>query len=526
MLYILNVFIFVLIAICGISQNNKPIQLEFEANNLNQYNIITNNDNLFVLFQENGINSNKWKLLKYNNLLFNELELDIALGDICHFIDYKIFNNYIYFLFSETGNNTNVLKQNFQIVKVNTSNFKYEIFNSYFNKKFFYNSFQVFDYNALIVGKSKTKDINNIIQGLFQITFIPQITGLAINNSNSRVFNFSFTNKNTINISPKLNGYSKTLSVSNINNTPIVLSRNIIRKKQDNIIKTLYDKDFQIINSEKLFKEDSNKHINYAKYFNYNDKNYIYGTYYYSKNKHSAILENDIISSTGLFIGNYENDKYKYYPFINFKNFYNFIETDNQLSKKKVNKTRDKLKQKIGFQYNIIVHDIIEYNNELILIGECFVPEYRTEFQTVYNYGMPETITREVFEGYKYTHAFIVGFDKDLNLKWENSIEIMDIISFNLYKRISVLLNKNEIVLAYNNNGKIMYKIINKDKVTSNKKDIAIKSDDNEKVIDYYNSEITHWYANFYLASGYKRIKTKGILNNKTYFYLTKIGFN
>jgi len=38
---------------------------------------------------------------------------------------------------------------------------------------------------------------------------------------------------------------------------------------------------------------------------------------------------------------------------------------------------------------------------------------------TYFAYGMPQTYTREVFDGYRFTHTMIACFDENGKLKWD-----------------------------------------------------------------------------------------------------------
>jgi len=83
-------------------------------------------------------------------------------------------------------------------------------------------------------------------------------------------------------------------------------------------------------------------------------------------------------------------------------------------------------------------------------MSESFSPQYHSENFTDYDfYGRPFTNTYSVFDGYRFSKAIIAGFDKMGKLLWDNSIDIRNLVSFELSSKVIQYNQENNIVMAY-----------------------------------------------------------------------------
>ncbi len=221
----------------------------------------------------------------------------------------------------------------------------------------------------------------------------------------------------------------------------------------------------------------------------------------------------------------------KFYSFNEFKNFYNYLSFK---TKNKVLKRNAKNKNKGGeteLNYQLLVHDIFVYNGNFILASEAYYPEYHTEYYTTYYNGYPQTNSYTVFDGYRYTHAIVAAFDKDGALMWDNTMEIWDILSFNLKKRISFVIDKeNNMIVLYNYNSTLYSKQINGSITIDEKDRTPIETlYPEDKVKSNSSGDIDYWYNNYFVAYGVQEIRNPD--NNPTHkttrnvFYFNKIGF-
>ncbi|MDJ1472813.1 hypothetical protein QNI19_36775 [Cytophagaceae bacterium DM2B3-1] len=256
--------------------------------------------------------------------------------------------------------------------------------------------------------------------------------------------------------------------------------------------------------------------------------------------------------SQGLYITKLQEGQEKftrYYSFTDFKNFFKFM-SGRQQEKMAARIEKQKKKGKdLKLQYRLLVHDIIQRNNQYIMIAEAYYPEYRNSnsgfgspmvggfgmggfgigFGSPWSYG-PYSGYRSypVFDGYVYTHAVIAGFDLQGNLLWDNSFEINDVKTFVLKEKVKVNFDSNDqVTLAYNQGGKLRTKVIRGTEVVEGKESVQLSTEyTGDKIKRSLTDDIEYWYGNHFLAWGYQRIRNDEnaqARGRREVFYLEKV---
>jgi hypothetical protein len=220
-------------------------------------------------------------------------------------------------------------------------------------------------------------------------------------------------------------------------------------------------------------------------------------------------------------------------------NFYNFLELKNanmlvsekdiQALKKKSEKKNKDLNE-YSIDLTLLLHPLIIKNSEVILMAESFFPQYHSENFTDYDfYGRPFTNTYSVFDGYRYNKAIIAAFDMMGKLLWDNSIDIRNLVSYELNSKVIQFNQNNNLVMAYLGEGKIASKIIHDDEVIERLdfSPLELKYP-NDKLLSETKGRMIHWYDNFFLCYGYQEIKNVSLErdNKRLVFYFNKIRFD
>lgn len=242
--------------------------------------------------------------------------------------------------------------------------------------------------------------------------------------------------------------------------------------------------------------------------------------------------------SRGLFIAsinNEEEQRVKYYNYGDLENFFNYLRAKKQ--KRITDKIeRKKIKgKKIKFNYRLLVHEIIEDENQYIMIGEAYYPKYSSSNYNTgaflsNSYGYPNNYGM-YFVGYRYTHAVVIGFDKQGNVLWNNSFEIDDVLSYNLEQYVHAESRDGSILLLYLYDNEIRTKIIKEGEVLEGKSFDEIKLTFEDDVVREKESEVeklNRWYDNNYYAYGeqnIKNMKDTGVKLNRKVFYINKVRY-
>jgi hypothetical protein len=241
-----------------------------------------------------------------------------------------------------------------------------------------------------------------------------------------------------------------------------------------------------------------------------------------------------LTSSSGFFTCRVKNGvqtDIRFKNFLELKNFKNIIQEKELMAiKKKANK-KSKPIDDYATEVNLLVHPLIVSNDQIVFVAESYVPEYHSENFTEFDfYGRPYINTYNVFDGYRYTSAMIVGFDRLGNLRWDNSMEIRNLISSELTPKVNVYFSASDtVVLCYSSEGRIASKIIKGNDVVEKLDFSAIEQlNPEDKMLTDSKSFMVPWYGSFFLCYGYQDIKNINSSEDKKrlVFYFTKVKFD
>ena len=220
----------------------------------------------------------------------------------------------------------------------------------------------------------------------------------------------------------------------------------------------------------------------------------------------------------------------RYQNFLDLENMTGYLKSkEYQIAKKKAERKDEENKEKFSVAYDMLLHDIIERDSLFYFVGEAFYEDYHTVTNTYYDYyGRATPVSYSVFDGYRYFNAFISCYDENGTKLWDNGMEIFNILSYDLIKRVVVYFTGNETVLAYNREGKISAKIIEGPRVIDGVDNFPVETTYvNDKVIEDTKSNLVHWYDNYFLAYGFQTIRNNalGDRSKRTVFYINKVAF-
>ncbi len=272
----------------------------------------------------------------------------------------------------------------------------------------------------------------------------------------------------------------------------------------------------------------------YNDYYNY----YYYDSFFRRQSTYDANQDNTPVSD-GYYsasVSDSSTGKVQYYSFIDFANVYKYINDPEAIRSRrkaeKINKNESAESsgsdREYSFNFRLLMHPLIAASGSYILMAEAYSPEYHTMTQMVYDYyGRAIPSSYSVFDGFRYTNAFVAGFDSSGMLAWSNGMEMRDILTTYLNKRMNLYPDNDEILLFYNANGKIAYKTIKGTTVVDNTSftSIAPKRSTDQFVSEYLGSA-EYWYGDYFLASGYELLRNNYLDENKrNVFYLIKLAF-
>jgi hypothetical protein len=221
-----------------------------------------------------------------------------------------------------------------------------------------------------------------------------------------------------------------------------------------------------------------------------------------------------------------------YYNYADLKNFFSYMKARRQKRVEERIKRRKIKGKKNKFHYHLLVHEVVPWQGRFIMVGEAFYPKYSQSSYyggySPYSYG---TSYGQAFDGYKYTHAVVFGFDRRGRLIWDNSFEIDDITSYTLDQFVHVSISEEEMALLYMYENEIRAKIIEGNEViegkTFNELALSFENDIVEQDENEYGG-LEKWYGGKLFAYGIQKIKnTKAgdVRSEREVFFINKIEY-
>jgi hypothetical protein len=291
----------------------------------------------------------------------------------------------------------------------------------------------------------------------------------------------------------------------------VISAKNASRKKC--IWVKQYDKIGDLIKTV-VIEPEENKNLIFGRLANQVDNSQIVAGVYGRNTQYARGVFVAVVNPFGEYI-------IHYYDFADLKNFFHYMRAkQEQRIKNRIGRRNIKGK-KTKFNYRLIVHDLIPYKDQFVMLGEAFFPRYSSRsfggpvnrnfapttygITNQYNYPNRSDI---VFDGYQYTHAVTIGFDKNANLIWDNSFEINDIKVFQLEQFVKIFSGQDHILLAYLFENKLRTKIIQGDQVVEGTVQNPIKTYDGQFDIDTRLGKLEYWYENYFLVYGVQTVKS------------------
>lgn len=242
--------------------------------------------------------------------------------------------------------------------------------------------------------------------------------------------------------------------------------------------------------------------------------------------------------SRGLFMASIDpagNQQLRYYNYGDLENFFKYMRAKREARVKERIERRKIKGKRVRFNYRFLVHEIVPYKNQYILLGEAFYPKYistgPTSYYSFFSYGANgsryPTMMRDgrVFDGYHYTHAVVMGFNLKGDLMWDNSFEINDVKTFTLEQFVKLEVRGDKIALLYLFDNELRTKIIHNDEVLEGKTFEPLKTAAQNDVVKRETTnmnKLDYWYNDYFYAYGIQEISNP-TTGKRRVFFINKI---
>lgn len=506
--YILILY-FLLLSVLLKGQDDPLLRIEIDVkSDAATYKLISCGENGFVMFYETTITQDDyrfWVFVSYSKFMQESWKKDVPVFENMSYRKKAIKGDYLYLLFHDIDKKKSEV-YNYQILKINIIDGKYELFSGEVPDNSRFVEFDVFG-NFVIAGL----DTEDEQSGIYSLNMITKETLPVYEMQDNR------SKVESIYIDTLHNSY---LGVFNVHNS---------RSEYFYVVKE-FDETGSEINTFNIQPGD-NKKLNTGKLITINEnERLLIGTYDFVKGgtvDKKNYFSNDAIGFYSIPITDNKPGDGNFYNFLDLENMTGYLKSkEYQQAKKKAEKDDDD-SDKHSLNFDLLLHEIVEKDSLYYFITEAYFESYHTVTSTYYDYyGQPVPVSYSVFDGYKYFNTFISCYDQKGGKLWDNGMEIYDILSFNLINRTVVHFIGDETLIAYNREGKIGAKMIKGAEVVEGVEHYPLESSyPNDKIITDTKSNMEYWYDNYFIAYGFQTIRNNSLINKnkRVVFYINKV---
>ena len=214
----------------------------------------------------------------------------------------------------------------------------------------------------------------------------------------------------------------------------------------------------------------------------------------------------------------------RFYDFLHLKHFFDYLKPSRQARLRLRTERRvARAVPPLRWHYRLLLHELLpQPDGTYVLVAEVYYPHYRYSSYGTYvgpvnslgnTYSSPYGSSR-IFDGYETTHALVCGFDRAGTLLWDNTFVVENLRRSELEEALRLqTLPDGRLVLAYLDEEKLRYKIINRTETAPNDLQVPIQTGsgtaDNgkERISSTSQADLLPWFGSRFVATGYQHIR-------------------
>lgn len=226
----------------------------------------------------------------------------------------------------------------------------------------------------------------------------------------------------------------------------------------------------------------------------------------------------------------------RFYDFLHLKHFFDYLKPSRQARlRARTARRLARSNAPVRWHYRLLLHELLpQPDGGYVLVAEAYVPHYRYNsygsytgpFNNLGNQFSPSPYANSrVFDGYQTTHAVVCGFDRSGALIWDNTFVVENLRRLELEEAVRLQrLPDGRLVLAYLDEDKLRYKLINRAEDSPNDQHVVIRTDAGpaetspERTSDTSQADLLPWFGSRFVATGYQRVKVEHGPDRQVFF--------
>jgi hypothetical protein len=232
----------------------------------------------------------------------------------------------------------------------------------------------------------------------------------------------------------------------------------------------------------------------------------------------------------------------RFYDFLHLKHFFDYLKPSRQARLRL--RTERRIARSVPplrWHYRLLLHELQpQPDGGYVLVAEVYYPHYRynsygsipAPFNTYGNqyYSNSGYGNSRVFDGYQTTHALVCGFDRAGNLIWDNNFVVENLRRTELEEAVRLqTLPDGRLVLAYLDEDKLRYKLVNRAETSPNDQEVLIKTGAGpadqgpERATETSQADLLPWYGSRFVATGYQHVRVERGKDREVFFLNTVV---
>ncbi|WP_310394047.1 hypothetical protein [Hymenobacter sp.] len=226
----------------------------------------------------------------------------------------------------------------------------------------------------------------------------------------------------------------------------------------------------------------------------------------------------------------------RFYDFLRLKHFFDYLKPSRQARLRLRTERRvARAVPPLRWHYRLLLHELLpQADGGYVLVAEVYYPHYRYNsygsysgpFNSIGNqYGSSAYGNSRVFDGYQTTHALVCGFDRAGTLLWDNTFVVENLRRYELEEAVRLqTLPDGRLVLAYLDEEKLRYKLVNRAESSPNDHQVLIQTGSGatesgaERIADTSQADLLPWFGSRFVAVGYQRVRTERGKDREVFF--------
>ena len=228
----------------------------------------------------------------------------------------------------------------------------------------------------------------------------------------------------------------------------------------------------------------------------------------------------------------------RFYDFLHLKHFFDYLKPRRQTRlRQRVARRLARSLSPMRWHYRLLLHELLpQPDGGYVLVAEVYYPHYRYNSYGSYSgpsnnlgnqFGTSPYASSRVFDGYQTTHALVCGFDRAGSLVWDNTFVVEDLRRSELEEGVRLqTLPDGRLVLAYLDEEKLRYKLINRGESSPNNQFVPIQTSvgapGNSDLVERANGttqgDLLPWFGSRFVATGYQHVRVEHGTDRDVFF--------